>query len=827
LQAASSYISDIPGVTPLRFTFVEVEGTPSYIINKAYIKYWILDDDMSVYYRINKYTGNQAHGSRFTLGSWIKYVSHEIELTIEGEYVEFMRISDKPNTSERALRTYVTYDNIPEDKRPIGRFSLKGHIEASGNMQSMMGYSDTAPDYCYSTMFLNCSSLLTTPDLTATKLGEGCYSAMFYGCTGLKAHSDLPATDLGVGCYYGMFDGCTSLVDIAKELPVTELKANCYTYMYARCAAITEAPSLPATEMKRACYAGMFASCTSLLATPELPATILAPSCYEGMFSCCTALTKAAALPATTVREQCYYAMFSGCINITEAPSLPALIMEPYCYGAMWSNTGLLVCPVLPATTMAEGCYSNMFAGCEKLSIPPEQLPANEYFSWSYADMFAGSSVLYSPPTFAMTKDWSASQEKRECSKGIYSYCNHLRSITLLSNVPLGPYEYAHALAVAPCCCVINTDHHPWATEFAATFNWVGIIGEGTGVAEFGKFYKNSALNKQYTLFPGFTTKTGLYSFIPPYWYHIFDRDKKIGIAPPETLPENFENETPLRLTAAAFMNTTISYVTYYIHDEEPVYYRLTGAKEWKLYPNGLMIKLLPEEYVEFYRPAETGNANNKDKPAEEGAAIGGFVMSGCIHASGDMQSMMNYKRVAPANCYRDMFRACACLITPPVLTATTIEEWAYYAMFGDCAMMQTAPELNATNIAANCYALMFYGCDQLREAPKILPATKLAERCYYGMFAYCFHLRIAPYLPATTLEKECYTAMFARCAKLAKLSVAFTDWGDDIRATYYMLVLAGTYGDAILYKPAALPTGKTYWNGYPYVGKEWTVVSR
>ena len=60
-------------------------------------------------------------------------------------------------------------------------------------------------------MFQNCTSLTTTPELPATTLAEGCYSHMFYYCTSLTSAPELPATTLASSCYEYMFQGCTRL----------------------------------------------------------------------------------------------------------------------------------------------------------------------------------------------------------------------------------------------------------------------------------------------------------------------------------------------------------------------------------------------------------------------------------------------------------------------------------------------------------------------------------------------------------------------------------------------------------------------------------------
>ena len=66
-------------------------------------------------------------------------------------------------------------------------------------------------NYCYASMFYNCTSLTTAPALPATTLAAGCYNNMFNGCKGLTTAPALPATTLANYCYNSMFFGCTKI----------------------------------------------------------------------------------------------------------------------------------------------------------------------------------------------------------------------------------------------------------------------------------------------------------------------------------------------------------------------------------------------------------------------------------------------------------------------------------------------------------------------------------------------------------------------------------------------------------------------------------------
>ena len=87
-----------------------------------------------------------------------------------------------------------------------------------------------------------------------------------------------------------MFIQCTNLLT-APELPATILGYSPYRSMFNNCISLIKGPSiLPATKLHGWDYAGMFKNCKSLVNAPELPAETLAGSCYYQMFDSCTSL---------------------------------------------------------------------------------------------------------------------------------------------------------------------------------------------------------------------------------------------------------------------------------------------------------------------------------------------------------------------------------------------------------------------------------------------------------------------------------------------------------------------------------------------------------
>ena len=274
----------------------------------------------------------------------------------EGKVIQYKINSGEWKTWDRLAPAHIslTYgDKLyikSDDTKPMAEgyniykyFVITGDIVASGNIMSLLNFSDTLPNFAFLRLFSGCTALEAAPELPATKLSEACYYGMFYGCTTLvNAPTILPATKLADSCYFDMFNGCTSL---------------------------TQAPTLPATTLAQSCYEGMFYGCKALTQAPALPATTLVKNCYYAMFVDCTALTTAPELPATALANYCYYIMFYGCKALTTAPALPATTLVPHCYEGMFINCeSLTQAPVLPATWLDPDCYTQMFDGCTKLN---------------------------------------------------------------------------------------------------------------------------------------------------------------------------------------------------------------------------------------------------------------------------------------------------------------------------------------------------------------------------------------------------------------------------------------------------------------------------
>ena len=260
-------------------------------------------------------------------------------------------------------------DEIYSSLNIVGNVSISGNI--IGLLDNGKGTMFKIPnEYCFYKLFADSKGISTiSNDFLPTKnLATACYNSMFLNCTSLTSAPELPATSLPRFCYFSMFSGCTLLAN-APKLPATYLTSGCYNSMFENCTSLTEAPALPATTLSPYCYSYMFGGCTSLKVVPILPATELAEGCYYDMFSGCASLTETPVLPAITLANSCYSGMFYKCTNLTTVHELPATTLMDYCYAGMFEEcTSLTSAPELPATTLTDSCYESMFNNCTSLN---------------------------------------------------------------------------------------------------------------------------------------------------------------------------------------------------------------------------------------------------------------------------------------------------------------------------------------------------------------------------------------------------------------------------------------------------------------------------
>lgn len=231
---------------------------------------------------------------------WTLYSYGNIIDLNKDEYVQFHNYSNKLSTSNN---NYV-------------HFSLDGEIEAKGNIQSLLNFSETATDYCFRKLFQNCKALVKAPKvLPAKNTRQYCYGAMF-SKTNITNMPDIQATNIeNHSCYY-MFEECP----IEHGL---NIKASIIHYY--------------------GC-GSMFYNCTSLKSFGEIEATTFnSTNQFFEMFSGCTNLIKGPTiLPVTTPNRYIYQKMFYNCLKLEKAPILPMAVIYTNAYSEMFYNCSSL-----------------------------------------------------------------------------------------------------------------------------------------------------------------------------------------------------------------------------------------------------------------------------------------------------------------------------------------------------------------------------------------------------------------------------------------------------------------------------------------------------
>ena len=104
---------------------------------------------------------------------------------------------------------------------------MTGSIAASGNIMSLLNFSDTLPEFAFYSLFKRCTSLVQAPELPATTLALKCYDNMFNGCSSLTEAPELPATTLARNCYAFMFLNCRKL-NYVKAMFITNENLGTY-----------------------------------------------------------------------------------------------------------------------------------------------------------------------------------------------------------------------------------------------------------------------------------------------------------------------------------------------------------------------------------------------------------------------------------------------------------------------------------------------------------------------------------------------------------------------------------------------------------------------
>ena len=752
--------------------------------------------------KITKTGSPNVSGLKYRLSSSDPWSTYTIDTVInldKDEYVEFL------NSIQQFSTSYNDY----------AYFVMTGKIEASGNLQSMTNFARNTGYYRFNHLFLNCTSLITAPELPATTVDYGGYAGLFQGCISLISAPELPATTVGTQGYYQMFYNCIGLVNPPSKFYARVLSDSACARMFQGCSSLATAPILPTTTMTQLCYFNMFNGCTSLTIAPNLPATTLADSCYREMFNGCTSLRNVpTTLPATTLAPYCYNGMFYGCSSLIIAPELPALTMNTYSYGAMFYGcTSLTTVPSLPATTLASQCYISMFYNCYSLTSIPLTLPASTVYYRSCYAMFNNCSSLEEAPTLPATTlaeecysfmfsgcsklkiapELPATTLATNCYAYMFSNCSSLKeapelpATTLTTNCYERMFNGCTSLVIPPimkattlaanCCknmftnCTSITYSPYLAAETLVAGCYNGMFNGCTKLEMIKTAFTNwndvdeattnwvQNINSTGTFICSeqLSTSTTDVSHIPSNWnieYNNFSI---------------YDNQGIVDVQLNAIGNVDYSGIQYRKYENG-------SFTNWTSYPINTTIQLFnANDFIQF--------RNTKNAFSVNSSNYFNFYVQGNATYKGWIQSLMNYRDSVDQYSYTSLFRNGTVSIRGPILNVCKLAANCYDSMFLGNSTITTMPKLLNHKLAASCYWGMFQGCTSLATVYE-LPAKEMANRAYHSMFRNCTALTTAPEIMAEELNELSNYYMFNGCSNLSSITVHFTDWNTSQRST-------------------------------------------
>lgn len=189
--------------------------------------------DSKVEFNIDNYLTIEALEDGFTAS-----FSRTVEYGIDG--VGWAKLSARTSTPPiNAGQTLSFRGELTPASQGIGTFTINKECNLLGNCMSML-FGDNASNnlslegknYAFYKLFYNCTTIVGVSGdfLPATTLANNCYDSMFRDCTSLQTAPELPATTLKDYCYYCMFYGCASLNYI--KMLATDISASYCLYSW-------------------------------------------------------------------------------------------------------------------------------------------------------------------------------------------------------------------------------------------------------------------------------------------------------------------------------------------------------------------------------------------------------------------------------------------------------------------------------------------------------------------------------------------------------------------------------------------------------------------
>ena len=289
---------------------------------------------------------------------------------------------------------------------------------------------------------------------------------------------------------------------------------------------------------------------------------------------------------------------------------------------------------------------------------------------------------------------------------------------------------------------------------------------------------------------------------------------------------------TPLTLTADS-NSSTVQLTAVGNPTINGLQYRSDSTAQWDTYIVGTTIILSEKgSYVQFQNTQQTLSLSVSNNYVQ-------FVMTGNIKASGNIQSLLNYREDVPTCCFFKLFYNCKALTeSPAVLPAktalgdsnyrymfygtditappqillqnTTAGTWSHlYSTFSYCKKLLYAPKIRLKRMEnSSCYQMCRH-CEALVWSPRI-SYSHYGYTAIHGLFAYCYNLVRAPEITGQTADKTLALGyVLSSCTNLHQVTFNFQQWPVDTAMTNW---LGDTTNYGTFYKSKKLPsqTGPT-----------------
>ena len=598
---------------------------------------------------------------------------------------------------------------------------------------------------CYG-MFMNCTSLITTPELPMTDLSQRryVYGSMFAGCTSLTSAPVLPATKLGCGTYNNMFARCSNLI---STHPTVEI-------------------DIEGSEVMDMTYMQMYYGCSKLTTTMEyLQSSGSGSMTFQSMFEACRRLEKCPELRGDTIGEQACYKMYALCDALKETCDLPATNLNQNCYAYMFQDCATLNKPAkLPATTIPYGAYTGMFQGCSGIIWAPTGTPyripdgaASGTISGSLNQMFESNIILSGSemPTSGTP----------EINKVYYIDVDPTEWLTYTMDVGASEnYGESYYLTM-------NT-----GSKYSYDkINWTPVLSDDTRILvsaqkiyvfAYGKV-KTSGSNNKLGLSG---TSRGFVNLLEEYGGHyegVFYEDECVY----DASGLNLKNSTQSLEKLFYGSNLVIAPQTItLVGDNIDCRAMFNSCKKLKVPPELPMTTLNEYMYSDMFLNCESLQI----APTLPATVLNRYCYFNMFAGT----SITRTPHMGEGNNFIPAYCSCAAMFSDCTKLTETMDsvsfggagaggqDSAYSSMFAGCTSLEKAPAIIGTFVPDNGCQYMFKGCTSLKQCPE-LPATSLGRYAYSEMFSGCTSINSPCALPCQRLNYWCYSRMFENCTNI------------------------------------------------------------